>query len=392
MPNDLDWTNEVEQGETGKFYTSVPVRAEFASIAAAERFLPLPSGWVVGITDLVDSTGLIAAGRYKTVNMIGASVVSAMINTLGGRPFPYVFGGDGASFAVPPEDAEIARSVLAVLRRWAGEEFEVALRAAVVPVDDIRAAGHDVRVARYAASSRVDYGMFAGGGVAWATGQMKAGHFAVPPADPPAIPDLTGLSCRWSNTQAKNGCIVSLVVAPGPGGDETAFATVARDLVFIADGLSRNGHPVPAAGPGVRWPPPGLDLEAHVSRAGGSLNRRRVQLLAQNLLAWLLFKTGLRVGGFDPTRYAADVSSNADYRKLEDGLKMTLDCDPATLVRLRAALEEAQAAGHIRFGLVEQDEAMVTCFVPSVLQDDHVHFVDGAAGGYARAAAQIKGV
>ena len=29
----------------------------------------------------------------------------------------------------------------------------------------------------------------------------------------------------------------------------------------------------------------------------------------------------------------------------------------------------------------------MTCFVPSPTRSDHVHFVDGAAGGYAAAAA-----
>jgi hypothetical protein len=33
----------------------------------------------------------------------------------------------------------------------------------------------------------------------------------------------------------------------------------------------------------------------------------------------------------------------------------------------------------------------MTCFVPSALRPDHVHFVDGAAGGYAAAALAVKG-
>ena len=32
----------------------------------------------------------------------------------------------------------------------------------------------------------------------------------------------------------------------------------------------------------------------------------------------------------------------------------------------------------------------MTCIVPSITQDDHIHFIDGAAGGYARAVAQLK--
>ena len=33
---------------------------------------------------------------------------------------------------------------------------------------------------------------------------------------------------------------------------------------------------------------------------------------------------------------------------------------------------------------------MMTCIVPSAMKGDHVHFVDGAAGGYTQAAARMK--
>ncbi|WP_409334737.1 DUF3095 family protein [Bradyrhizobium neotropicale] len=34
--------------------------------------------------------------------------------------------------------------------------------------------------------------------------------------------------------------------------------------------------------------------------------------------------------------------------------------------------------------------ANLTCFVPSPMRANHVHFVDGASGGYAFAAANLK--
>ena len=53
-----------------------------------------------------------------------------------------------------------------------------------------------------------------------------------------------------------------------------------------------------------------------------------------------------------------------------------------------AQIEELLAAaageGVCRYGTFRQDEALMTCIVPSALQRDHVHFVDGASGGYAR--------
>jgi Protein of unknown function (DUF3095) len=376
---------------TDDFYNQVPKDPEFAAMSRPDRFFPLPPDWFVGVTDIVDSTGEIARGRYKVVNVVGASVVSAMMNALEGRVFPYVFGGDGASFAVSGADVDRARTVLAQLRRWTKAEFGISLRAALIPVHQIRSAGHDVRVARHAASDGVDYAMFSGGGLAWADRQMKAGVYTVDPAADLSPPDLTGLSCRWNNVRSQNGSILSLVVLPAPGSDIEGFAEVAEQVVSLAEQLLRGGHPVPQRGPQVQYPPPGLTIEAHLSRGTRPLLWRQVQLLVNNLIAWAIFKTGFKAGDFDPVHYRAAVSSNADFRKFDDGLKMTLDCDPATKTRLVALLDGAQAQGQIRYGLHDQDEAMVTCIVPSVVQEDHVHFVDGAAGGYTQAAAQIKG-
>ncbi|WP_171123939.1 MULTISPECIES: DUF3095 domain-containing protein [unclassified Ruegeria] len=373
------------------FYDSLPLLRDFARLADPVQFSALPDNWVVGVADIVDSTGEIAKGRYKTVNMVGAAVISAMINAMKGSDFPYVFGGDGAGFAVPASAADDARSKLAALRRWAEDEFGISLRAALMPVAEIRASDRDLRVARYAPSDGVDYAMFAGGGLAWAEAQMKAGAFAVPVAEPGAQPDLTGLSCRWSNIRAAHGQIVSLVIEPTAQATESDFADLAQSVLVASEGLERAGHPVPVNGPPMNWPPPGLDIDAHVSRRGRNLTLQKLGLLAQNLLIYLLFKVGRPMGDFQPEHYQQMVSRNADYRKFDDGLKMTLDCDEATLSQIRIMLEQARGQGKIRYGLHAQDEAMMTCFVPSATRDDHVHFIDGASGGYAQAAAAMQG-
>lgn len=373
------------------FYQNLPLLRDFNRLANPAQFAAVPDDWVLGVADIVDSTGEIGRGRYKTVNMVGAAVISAMINTMEGTLFPYVFGGDGAGFAVPPSAADAARDTLAALRRWAEEEFSMPLRAALVPVAEIRKAGKDLRVARYAPSSGVDYAMFSGGGLAWAETRMKAGEFEVTPTEPGVQPDLTGLSCRWSNSPARHGQIVSVVVQPTPGATESDFADLAQSVLSAAEGLERAGHPVPTGGPPMTWPPPGINLDAHVSRDGRILILQKLLLLGQNLLIALLFLTGKRLGQFEPEHYRQMVSNNADFRKFDDGLKLTLDCDPSTLSQIEHVLEEARGRGKIRYGLHVQDEAMMTCFVPSAMRDDHVHFVDGASGGYAQAAAVMRG-
>lgn len=372
------------------FYDSLPRVARFSDLTSPDSYTPLPDDWVIGAADIVGSGQQIAAGRYKMVNTVGAAVISAQINAHVGRDFPYVFGGDGASFACGPDMAVSSSRVLGEVKRWALEEFDLDLRAAQIPVADVRRAGHDVSVARYQASAGVDYGMFSGGGISWAERQMKRGAFALSPAPPGALPDLTGLSCRWNNAPSKNGTILSVVVEPMPSATRTAFARIAAQVVALAERLDRDGHPLPPGGPGVSWPPPGLTLDAQLSRGRQSLGLRKVQLLFENLVAWFFFTSGIRVGGFDPKHYSEMVSNNADFRKFDDGLKMTLDCDAETRNDIRTLLQGAQEDGILQFGLFEQEEAMMTCYVPSATQDHHIHLVDGASGGYAQAASQIK--
>lgn len=380
----------VSHHQGDNFYDGLPRETSFDHLTDLGRYTPLPDDWQIGVADIVNSTGEVAAGRYKTVNMVGAAVISAVMNALDGQPFPFVFGGDGAGFAIGPYDAAAAQQALAAVAVWARAEFDIGMRVALVPVADARAAGHDVQVARFQASPGADYAMFAGGGLLWAETEMKRQRYVVAPAAAGTIPDLTGLSCRWAHMKARNGKVLSLVVAAMPEADAADVAEVYKQVIDVAQCLDRGGHPAPQVGMVSRWPPAGATLEAHAARGSGSLGAARRKALFESLVAWVLIRTGLRIGGFDARRYARVVADNADFRKLDDGLKMTLDCDAKTQTRLQAVLTAAADRGIVRFGMATQDEAMMTCIVPSILTDDHLHFIDGAAGGYTQAAAQMK--
>jgi hypothetical protein len=373
-----------------KFYDDLPHHDSFETLVDARNYSPLPDDWVVGTSDIVSSTKAISAGKYKTVNMIGAAVISAQINAAAGRALPYIFGGDGAAFTCPPEHAETAGQALAAVQAWAGDEFGMQLRVAMTAVSEIRAKGFDVTVARHQASEGVDYAMFQGGGISWAEAQMKAGHNGLPKAPSGTQPNLTGLSCRWSHMKSRSGTILSVVIDQVDGSGTDDFADLCRNVLGRVHHLDRAGHPAPVDGPGIQWPPKDTKLDAQVSRAGIDLGKRKRQVLMETALAWVILKLGFKVGGFDPKKYKQEVAGNADFRKFDDGLKMTIDCDDATVTDLRAILDVAVKAGTIRYGLHQQDEAMMTCIVPSAMQNDHVHFIDGASGGYTQAAAAIK--
>jgi hypothetical protein len=377
--------------EPDGFYAALPVFDSFARLTDPAVYRPVPDGWLLALSDVVRSTAAIEAGSYKSVNTAAAAVIAALTNALPKGDFPFVFGGDGASVALPPEHADLARTSLAAVAAWTRDELGLAMRVALVPVSAVRAAGLDVRIARFSASPEVSYAMFSGGGLAFAERRMKEGAFAIEPAAPGTRPDLTGLSCRFDEIRSERGVILSLILVPAEGADAAAFRQAVAEVLALAEDSAQAGRPVPAGGPPVRWPPAGFALEASARRRPGTSRLgAALSLSVRSFLAFLIFKTGVRIGGFDPRRYLRQLVENTDFRKFDDGLRMTLDCTPDLAGRLEARLAQAAGAGIARYGLHRQDAALMTCFVPSPTRSDHVHFVDGAMGGYAMAARAVK--
>ena len=371
------------------FYGGIPVFRGFGSLMDPALYSPLPDDWTVGVADIVESTKAIANQRYKAVNMAGAAVIAAVTNALEGREFPFVFGGDGASFAIAPADLARAREALAATAIWVKEDLDLVMRVALVPVKAVRAHGFDVRVARFGPSPNLSYAMFSGGGLGWAEAAMKRGEFAVPAAPPGTQPDLSGLSCRFEEMPSTRGLILSVLVVPAQGADPVAFRKVIEDVIDLVERSPDAGRPVPPEGPPLRWPPAGVEYEARAAR-GGPLLVRRTFVLATTLWAYVVMRFGIKVGNFVPKTYVQQVVENSDFRKYDDGLRMIIDCTPELERALTQRLVTAASSRIVRYGLHRQDAAMMTCFTPSVMRSDHVHFIDGARGGYASAATALK--
>jgi hypothetical protein len=156
--------------------------------------------------------------------------------------------------------------------------------------------------------------------------------------------------------------------------------------------VDQKGHsPVPPGGPAFGWPPQGIELEAHaVHRAGDSMLVKRAAALFRTFFYYLILRLRLPVGGFVPTRYLQQVVENSDFRKFDDALRMVIDCTPEVADEIERMLADAEREGIVRYGLHRQQAAMMTCFTPFPMRPDHIHFVDGASGGYALAARALK--
>jgi hypothetical protein len=376
--------------ESENFTRSLPVSAEFSAVLDQGSYRRAPDDWLIAVTDVVSSRNAIAQGRYKAVNMAGVGVISALMNALGKHALPYIFSGDGAAAICAPQDREIVADTLARMVAWAREELDLELRAALIPVAAIRAEGYDLLVQAVRVSDSITNFAFHGGGLSRAEALMKAGKYAIPAAAAGSRPDLTGLSCRWSPITPTDGKIVSIIAESASGAEERFSEVAQRLLALIGMQMVGDGSPMPKEGPIGAWPPEGLGLEARARPEGYPLWLRKIGLYFWTLWAWFVFRFEINIGSFNARKYRQFTSLNTDYRKFQDGLRVTASLGDSELAGLTDFLEGERIAKNLRYGLCVQDSAILTCYVPSVMSDEHFHFLDGAGGGYAGAAENMK--
>ena len=89
-----------------EFYRELPSFSDFSNVADLDDYRAVPDDWYVLTADIVSSGKAVADGRYKDVNMVGAAVIAAVLNSVGRDRVPFVFGGDGATLLVPQKDLD----------------------------------------------------------------------------------------------------------------------------------------------------------------------------------------------------------------------------------------------------------------------------------------------
>src|SRR5262249_32499365 len=161
--------------------------------------------------------------------------------------------------------------------------------------------------------------------------------------------------CRFEKVPASHGTVLSLLVMPAVAGATDAFWDLVRALLDLTANAQEADRPVARGSLRYRWPPPGLDLEARArNKPGRSLLLDRIRVAAKPLVAFMIFGLNLPVGRFRPQAYLGEVIANSDFRKFDDGLRMTLDCTPALADRIERLLDDAQRHGIARYGLHRQ--------------------------------------
>ncbi len=362
-----------------------PVVQDFEAVLRDENYGRLPDCAFVAVTDVVSSTAAISDGRYKDVNLAGAAGIAAFANSFPDWDLPSAFGGDGAAIILPEDVEREAREVLPGLLNTCRRALGLGMRAALFRVADLRARGCDVRLSYHSLSPHRRLPMLSGGGVATAETLSKgpdAEAFLICPDPAAPEPSLEGLSCRWQPVKPKRGVMLSLVIETG--GPPSSYAHIYREIGDAADGPL---HPLAKSRLKPGWPPRAIAPEIALNPAKAS---SRAGLVAEAAIAATSILTGLTLGGFNGRSYRDSIKNHSDALKFADSLRMVIDCSQAEADAVQERLVSLASSEGFAFGLQRSSSAVMTCFVQSTRDGGHLHFIDGADGGYTLAAQAMK--
>jgi hypothetical protein len=385
-----------------EFYKNIPALSDFRAVLDDGNYRELPQDWLIAVADVAGSTKAVAAGQYKQVNALGAAAVTAVLNALDDLEIPFVFGGDGASFVFSPAAANPVAAALSGAQELARDVFSLELRAGIVPVSAVTDNRRSVKICKFKINAHLYLAMFGGGGLARAEEMIKADpvlHSLRNFADADYLKknpaDFTGFQCRWQAVKSEKGENVTLMVKAHPAKSATAaliYDEILSGIEKIYGTDEAANHPLPLQNLNLTQDKTLLFSDIGINNYRKSAVKKALYgtgLPHFMKIGQYLMDKGKKMGDFDGATYRDAVRRQSDWRKFDDTLRMVLDSTPAQTQSLKTFLDGRFRENRIFYGVHTAKSALLTCMVFD-RAERHLHFVDGADGGYTLAAADMK--
>lgn len=379
----------IPESKSDQFYSRLPANHIPLSDLLLEEhlFYHVPENWHVIVTDIKNSTAAVQNGLHETVNLIATGSIVTVLNIAfkAGITIPFFFGGDGATFILPSSIIDLVMSGLLLYKNNTRDNFDLELRVGEVSVTDIYGEGHDLKISKLRASGTLSIPIVIGNGLNYAEKIIKGESYLLAPLPTAGDElDLSGMQCRWDkiappeNTQE---VVTLLVVGTGKVKQQEAFSKVMRHLDDIY-GTPEKRQPISVSK--LKWKTTFNKMELEMLVRLGKIN------LLSVLGSWLAALTGYVY--FQTSRgknYLTHLVEMSDTLVMDGKINTVISGTEGQRLELQAVLDQLEEDGEILYGLFVSGESVMSCYVRD-LKDGHIHFVDGAEGGYTKAAGMLK--
>jgi hypothetical protein len=196
--------------------------------------------------------------------------------------------------------------------------------------------------------------------------------------------DLSGMQCRWDRIKPPENFdeVVSLLVIARSGANQALVFKKVIDKLDEIYGEHERRRPITV---------PKLKLKVTLKKIGTEMRARlggyNTFYLLRNWFTTLLgsfyFKTK------NGKTYLNQLVDLSDTLVIDGRINTVISGTARQREMLGAALDEMEKNGEINYGLHVSKESIMSCYVRN-MNENHIHFVDGAEGGYTKAASVLK--
>ena len=371
------------------FYSRLPVNEISLSELLTEDhlFYKLPDNWHVVITDVKRSTKAVETGMHETVNLLATGSIVAVLNIAykAHITVPFFFGGDGATFIIPASILSSTLQALVIHQENAKRNYDLTLRVGSVAVADIYKEGHDLNISKLRTSKLFSIPVLLGDGLNYAEKVIKGEDYILSPLPVKQDElDMTGMQCRWDKIKPPQEYdeVVSLLITARDSVKQAAAFKIVIDILDEIYGEQETRKPISV---------PMLKLKATLEKIRMEMRTkfggyRPVYLLHKwitTLLGYFYFRTK------QGKKYLLQLVDMSDTLVIDGKINTVISGTSKQREQLELALNDLERSGLISYGLYVSKESIMSCYVRN-MNEDHIHFVDGAEGGYTKAAGMLK--
>lgn len=372
-----------------QFYAGLPINDRPLSdlLVADHLFCRVPEDWFIVVTDVKNSTLAVQNGLHQTVNLIATGCIVAVLNIAykNHLNIPFFFGGDGATCIIPSSILNAVIQSLLIHKENTFSNFEIDLRVGYVPVNEVYKQGYELKLSKFKSAATFTIPIVLGNGLMFAEKLIKGeDHRISNIKSEDENLDLEGMQCRWDRIAPPENydeVISLLVVAMNEKEQGIAFSKVVKLLDQIY-GTPQKRQPISIGRLKLKGTMSRMDLEIKVKFG----NNRFIYSLYYTFMTWFgwyYFRTK------EGKSYLNSIVDFSDTLVIDGRINTVISGTAGQRTTLEKELNELENAGEIKYGLFVSKESVMSCYVPDA-DRAHVHFVDGAEGGYTKAAGVLK--
>ena len=374
---------------TDKFYSNLPLYDLTINqlVKDQEHFTQVPEDWHVVVTDVKDSTGAIRLGQHQTVNLVATgSIISGLnIARKTDLKIPFFFGGDGATLLVPPS---LVGPIIIALKEHSENvknNFNLELRVGQLQVSEVLRNQHHLSISKVKINHDLDIPVVLGDGLQYVESVLKGSGCPELDLGEGAPLDLSGMECRWDQIEPpdyRQEVVCLLVVARNSELSGLTYAKV-LDIIDEVYGLPTARNPITV---------PKLKLKASLAQLATEIKVKHGTLMRwQQITGWLQTLLGHYYLKFNQQgRYYTNKLVEMSETLVIDGrINTVISGTREQRQHLIERLDELESKEEVIFGWHVSNSSIMSCYVRDRI-DKHVHFVDGAGGGYTKAASMLK--